>query len=297
MIEPRFGQVITAMVTPFTESMEVDFDKAAILADYLVTHGSDGIVVAGTTGESPTLTREEEYFLFRVVKDSVAGRGKVIAGTGSNNTMEAVEATQKAAEIGMDGTLQVVPYYNKPSQEGMYHHFKTIAEAAPDLPLILYNIPGRTGVNMAPETVARLAKIKNIVGIKEASGSIDQATAIRQATPKEFLIYSGDDSLTLPVMAVGGCGIISVVSHLAGPELKEMCVSFAKGDVAKAQQIHIALFDLIKGMFMSTNPVPLKTALELVGFPVGGTRSPLVAMSDSEKEQLKGTLVRYGLIK
>lgn len=297
MTEPRFGQVITAMVTPFTESLEVDFDKAAILADYLVTHGSDGIVVAGTTGESPTLTREEEYFLFKVVKDAVAGRGSVIAGTGSNNTAEAIEATRKAAEIGVDATLQVVPYYNKPSQEGMFQHFKAIAEAVPKLPVILYNIPGRTGVSILPETVSRLSKIRNIVGIKESTGSMDQVTAIRQSTPAEFMIYSGDDSLTLPIMAMGGCGIISVVSHLAGPELKEMCVSMAKGDLSRARSIHIALFDLIRVMFMTTNPVPLKTALEMVGFPVGGTRSPLVAMSEKEREQLKEVLKRYSLIK
>lgn len=199
----NFGRVLTAMVTPFTDEGELNYDEAACLADYLVTHGSDGLVVCGTTGESPTLTWQEEYELFRVVRDAVAGRAKVIAGTGSNSTREAVEATKKAAQLGLDGSLQVVPYYNKPTQAGLYEHFKTIAQAS-DLPILLYNIPSRTGASLQPETVAKLAELETVVAIKEASGMMDVASEIRRLTPSRFAIYSGDDSLTLPLLSLGG---------------------------------------------------------------------------------------------
>uniref|UniRef100_A0ACD5GQV0 4-hydroxy-tetrahydrodipicolinate synthase n=1 Tax=Desertifilum tharense IPPAS B-1220 TaxID=1781255 RepID=A0ACD5GQV0_9CYAN len=211
-----FGRVLTAMVTPFREDGAVNYEVAEKLASQLADRGSDALVVCGTTGESPTLTWEEEYQLFQVVQKAVAGRAKVIAGTGSNSTTEAIAATQKAHKLQLDGSLQVVPYYNKPPQEGLYQHFAAIAKATPDLPIILYNIPGRTGQNLQPETVARLAEIPNIVGIKEASGSLDQVSQVRRITPSDFAIYSGDDSLTLPLLAVGGQGVVSVASHLVG---------------------------------------------------------------------------------
>ncbi|EDZ94564.1 dihydrodipicolinate synthase, partial [Limnospira maxima CS-328] len=210
------------MVTPFWEDGSINYAEAERLAAHLAANGSDTLVVCGTTGESPTLTWDEEHELFKVVQQAVAGKAKVIAGTGSNSTQEAIAATQKAAKLGVDGSLQVVPYYNKPPQEGLYQHFLAIASACADLPIVLYNIPGRTGQNLQPETVARLASVPNIVAIKEASGSLDQASQIRQLTPKEFQIYSGDDSLTLPLLAVGGTGVVSVASHLVGKQIQDM---------------------------------------------------------------------------
>ena len=205
----KFGRVLTAMITPFKEDGSVNYAVAEQLAVHLADRGTDSFVVCGTTGESPTMTWDEEYELFKVVQKAVAGKALVIAGAGSNSTSEAVAATQKAAKLGLDGCLQVVPYYNKPPQEGLYNHFRAIAQSAPELPIMLYNIPGRTGQNMLPETVARLAEIPNIVAVKEASGNLDQASQIRCLTPPEFAIYSGDDSLTLPMLAVGGSGVVA----------------------------------------------------------------------------------------
>ncbi len=270
-----FGRVLTAMVTPFDKDGHVNYAVAEKLAAYLVSHGTDSIVVCGTTGESPTLTWDEEYELFHVVQQAVSGKAKIVAGTGSNSTREAIAATQKADRLGLDGSLQVVPYYNKPPQEGLYQHFRAIAEASPDLPMILYNIPGRTGQNLSPETIARLAEIPSIVAIKEASGSLDQVSQIRRATPPEFSIYSGDDSLTLPMLAVGSQGVISVASHLVGDDLQQMVRAYEQGQVQTATQIHLKLFPLFKTLFVSTNPIPLKIALRLNGWQVGGTRLPL----------------------
>lgn len=271
----NFGRVCTAMVTPFKESGDVNYEVAEKLAVYLAENGTDTVLVCGTTGESPTLSRAEEFELFRVVKNAVEGKAKVLVGTGSNSTREAIAATEAAAKMGMDGSLQVVPYYNKPPQEGLYQHFSAIAKACPELPLILYNIPGRTGQNLLPETVARLAEIPNIVAIKEASGSLDQASNIRKATKAEFAIYSGDDSMTLPLMAIGGKGVVSVAAHLVGNELQEMIQAFEKGEVQKAAQIHQKLYPLFKGLFVTTNPIPVKIALKLKGWDVGSTRLPL----------------------
>jgi 4-hydroxy-tetrahydrodipicolinate synthase len=292
----QFGRVITAMVTPFDNNDNVDIETAKVLADYLMQNGSDAIVVAGTTGESPTLTRDEEYALFTAVKNTVGNRGYVIAGTGSNSTTEAIEATHKAYELGMDASLQVCPYYNKPNQDGLYNHFKMIADAVPDMPMILYNIPGRTGVNLLPETVIWLAKdSKNIVGIKEASGNIEQTLAIRQALP-EFGIYSGDDSLTLSLLAAGADGVISVASHLAGNEIQSMCTKFFSGDAVGATELNVSLFNLFKVLFISTNPVPIKTALSMGGFPVGSVRPPLAELSENDYNKLYETLSGYGLV-
>ncbi|HBK96745.1 MAG TPA: 4-hydroxy-tetrahydrodipicolinate synthase [Microcoleaceae bacterium UBA10368] len=286
----KFGRVLTAMITPFKEDGSVNYGVAEQLAVYLADRGTDSLVLCGTTGESPTMTWDEEYELFRVVQKAVAGKAKVIAGAGSNSTGEAIAATQKAATLGLDGCLQVVPYYNKPPQEGLYNHFRAIAQSAPELPIMLYNIPGRTGQNMLPETVARLAQIPNIVAVKEASGNLDQASQIRCLTPPEFAIYSGDDSLTLPMLAVGGSGVVSVASHLVGEQLQQMIKAFESGQVQVATQIHLQLFDLFKALFLTTNPIPVKTALKLQGWDVGSTRPPLCDPPIEVTQKLKDVL-------
>lgn len=287
---------MTAAITPFDREGQVDYAVAEKLTDRLVQSGTDTVLVCGTTGESPVLTRAEEADLFRAVKQAAGDRAKVIAGTGSNSTREAVEATQAAAELGLDGSLQVVPYYNKPPQEGLYRHFCAIAESAPDFPLVLYNIPGRTGQNLLPETVARLAELPNIVAIKEASGSLDQASQIRRLTPPEFRIYSGDDSLTLPLLAVGGHGVVSVASHLVGSDLQAMIAAFVGGRVAEARDIHLKLLPLFKALFATTNPIPVKAALELLGWSVGEARLPLGPCPASVKEALATVLADLGLL-
>ncbi|MEM9772142.1 MAG: 4-hydroxy-tetrahydrodipicolinate synthase [Cyanobacteria bacterium P01_D01_bin.73] len=283
---------MTAMITPFAENGAVAYDTVEKLTDYLVTHGTDTVLVCGTTGESPTLTWEEEFELFKVVKRTVGDRGKVIAGTGSNSTREAITATQHAAELGLDGTLQVVPYYNKPPQEGLLAHFRAIAAASPDLPMVLYNIPGRTGQNMEPETVAALAEVPNIVGVKAASGSLDQVSQMRRLTDPEFAIYSGDDSLTLPMLSVGAKGVISVASHLVGDRLQTMIQSFEQGKSKEAIAIHQDLLPLFKVLFLTTNPIPLKAALELQGWSVGAPRLPLTPCPETIREQIRETLSR-----
>ncbi len=282
------------MVTPFKESGDLDYDEAAHLASYLVNNGSDGLVVCGTTGESPTLTWEEEYELFRVVKAAVGSQGTVIAGTGSNCTREAVDATQKASKLELDGTLQVAPYYNKPTQEGLYQHFKAIADCS-DVPILLYNIPGRTSVTIQPETVARLAELPTIIGIKEATGNMDAVSSIRQSTPESFLIYAGDDSLTLPMLALGSSGVVSVASHLVGPLIQSMIEAFQAGSLPEAMRLHLKLFPLFKGLFLQTNPIPVKRALQLQGWQVGTVRPPLLPLSADYDQDLKRVLTDLGL--
>jgi len=291
-----FGRVMTAMVTPFNADGGVDYDVAEKLALYLAKHGTDTLVLCGTTGESPTLTWSEEYQLFQVIKKAIAGQAKIVAGTGSNSTREAIEATEKASHLGLDGTLQVVPYYNKPPQEGLYQHFEAIAKACPELSIILYNIPGRTGQNLAPVTISRLAEVPNIVAIKEASGNLDQVSQIRRLTPSNFAIYSGDDSLTLPMLAVGCKGVISVASHLVGEALQQMIQAYESGDVAKAAQIHSQYLDLFKTLFIETNPIPVKAALRLQGWAVGGTRLPLCAIAQESELKLKSTMSDLSLL-
>jgi len=286
----KFGRVLTAMITPFKEDGSVNYAVAEQLAVHLADRGTDSLVVCGTTGESPTMTWDEEYELFQVVQKAVAGKALVIAGAGSNSTLEAIVATQKAAKLGLDGCLQVVPYYNKPPQEGLYNHFRAIAQSAPELPIMLYNIPGRTGQNMLPETVAQLAEIPNIVAVKEASGNLDQASQIRCLTSPEFAIYSGDDSLTLPMLAVGGSGVVSVASHLVGEQLQQMIEAFEAGQVQVATQIHLQLFDLFKALFLTTNPILVKTALKLQGWDVGSTRPPLCDPPVEVTQKLKDVL-------
>lgn len=284
------------MITPFKANGDVNYDVAEKLAVYLAENGTDTVLVCGTTGESPTLTRAEEFELFRVVKNAVAGKAKVLVGTGSNSTREAIAATEEAAKLGMDGSLQVVPYYNKPPQEGIYQHFASVAHACPELPLILYNIPGRTGQNMTPETVARLAEIPNIVGIKEASGNLDQASQIRRLTPPEFAIYSGDDSLTLPLMAIGGKGVISVAAHLVGNQLQEMVQAFEKGEVQRAAEIDRTLYPLFKTLFLTTNPIPVKMALKLQGWDVGAPRLPLCEPPEEITQKIAAVMKELNLL-
>lgn len=290
-----FGRVLTALVTPFARDGSVNYAVAEELALYLAEHGTDTLVVCGTTGESPTLSWNEEYELFRVVKQAVAGKAKVIGGTGSNSTQEAIAATQKAAKLGLDGSLQVVPYYNKPPQEGLYRHFRAVAEACPGLPIVLYNIPGRTGQNLQAETVTRLAEIPNIQAIKEASGSLDQVSQIQRYTPSNFEIYAGDDSFTLPLMALGCRGVISVASHLIGRQLQEMIHAFEVGQVQAATAIHLKFFPLFKALFCATNPIPVKAALRLQGWEVGVPRLPLCDLSEEQNQILKTVMQELSL--
>lgn len=290
-----WGRVITAMVTPMDRDLAVDYAKAAALAKHLVATGSDGLVVCGTTGESPTLTDEEKVKLFHTVREAVGGSAAVIAGTGTNDTAHSIHLTREAERAGCDGVLLVNPYYNKPSQEGLYRHFRAVAEST-RLPVMLYNIQGRTAVNCEPATVARLAEVPNIVAIKEASGNLDQMSQIRKMTPPHFLLYSGDDSLTLPLLAIGGYGVVSVASHLVGREIGEMIQAFEAGDVQRARAIHLRLWPLFKALFITTNPVPVKAALALTGFDVGGLRLPLVEATPRERDQIASVLKELALV-
>ena len=283
---PLFGRLLTAMITPFKKNGSVDYELAIKLSNYLYENGSDGIVLCGTTGESPTLSWSEQHDLFVAVKGSLNSGCKIIVGTGSNCTSEAIEATKKAYEFGADGALVVVPYYNKPPQEGLYNHFSSIATAAKDLPLMLYNIPGRTGCNLLPNTVNKLMNFSNILSIKAASGRIEEVTELRSVCGPKLSVYSGDDSLLLPMLSVGAVGVVSVASHLVGLQLKEMIELFHKGEVSSALVIHERLQPLFKSLFMTTNPIPIKAALELSGWNVGNPRSPLSPLSIDMKKQL-----------
>jgi len=290
-----FGRVITAMVTPFNKDLTINFKQAKKLACHLVQSGSDGLVVAGTTGESPTLSKDEKIELYRAVVEEVGGKASVIAGTGSNSTHDSIILTQAAQKAGVDGVMLVAPYYNKPSQEGLFQHFKTIAEST-NLPIIIYNIPGRTSVNVLPETMARLAEISNIVAIKESSGNMDQVSELKRILPEHFAVYSGDDSLTLPILALGGKGVISVASHLVGLRIKEMINAYTSGNTTLATKIHLELMPVFKGMFITTNPAPVKAALNLIGLQVGGLRLPMVETTTAEKESIKALLENMKLL-
>ncbi|GAB6180716.1 4-hydroxy-tetrahydrodipicolinate synthase [Desulfotomaculum defluvii] len=282
-----FGRVLTAMVTPFNPDSSVNYTQAKKLARYLVENGSDGLVVSGTTGESPTLTKDEKIELFKAVVEEVGGKAAVIAGTGSYDTTGSIALTKEAEKVGCDGVMLVAPYYNKPSQEGLYRHFRTLAEST-SLPIILYNIPGRTGINVLPATVLRLAEdVPNIVAIKEAAGSIDQVSELRRILPEDFVIYSGDDSMTLPMLALGCQGIISVAAHVAGKKIQEMIDAFTSGNTTLAANLHKELYPLFKGLFITSNPVPVKAALILKGLAVGGVRLPLVEATTNEIESVK----------
>ncbi len=296
MSKEPFGRVMAAMVTPFADDGTVNYAVAEKLAVHLIENGNDGLVICGTTGESPSLTWDEEYQLFQVVKQAIGDRGKIIAGTGSNSTQEAIEATQKAAKLGVDGSLQVVPYYNKPPQEGLYQHFKAIAQACPELPIMLYNVPGRTSRNLEADTVAKLSEIDNIIAIKEASGDLEQVCQIRRLTTPSFAIYSGEDSLTLPMLTVGAVGVVSVASHLVGNQMQQMIQAFNAGNNELATAIQLKLFPLFKILFATTNPIPVKAALNLQGWQVGSLRSPLCALQLDLLEKLKVELKEQNLL-
>ena len=277
----KFGQVITAMATPFDSDGEIDFQATTNLVEYLINNGSDGIVVAGTTGESPTLSTDEKVALFVHVVTVADGRAKIIAGTGSNNTRASVALTQQAEQAGVDGVMLVTPYYNKPSQEGMYRHFEAIANATA-LPVMLYNIPGRSVVNLSVDTIVRLSLIDNITCVKEASGDLDAASEIIERTSSDFAVYSGDDSLTLPMLSIGGTGIVSVASHIIGNDMQQMIKLFRTGDTAGAAALHRKLLPTMKALFAAPSPSPVKAALNLSGVPVGGVRLPMLALTEEE---------------
>lgn len=284
------GEVITAMVTPFNKNREIDYDKVEELAKYLVKNGKDAILVAGTTGESPTLTHEEEIELLSTVKRAVENKVKVIFGAGSNSTNTAVKMSKLAEKEGADAILSVVPYYNKPSQAGMIAHFSAVAEST-NLPVILYNIPGRTGVNMSVETVAELAnKYKNIVALKQSFGDMDVISELKLACSEDFMIYSGDDSLTLPMISLGADGVISVASHIFGNEIKSMIHNFKSGQLHAAKNMHLKLYPIFKKLFMAPNPVPVKSALEKIGLIKDYVRMPLVELTEEQKKELYSVL-------
>ncbi|MBU9721449.1 MULTISPECIES: 4-hydroxy-tetrahydrodipicolinate synthase [Bacillaceae] len=285
----NFGKLITAMVTPFDQEEEINFQATKTLVDYLISNGSDALVIGGTTGESPTLTTEEKVSLFEYVVKVVDGRVPVIAGTGSNSTKESVQLTQAAEKVGVDGIMLVTPYYNKPNQEGLYKHFSTIADST-ELPVMLYNIPGRSAVNMSVETTIRLAKINNIVCTKEASGDLEAMASIIENTPDDFLVYSGDDSLTLPLLSIGGHGVVSVASHIIGNELKNMIEAHQNGNTAYAASLHRDLLPMMKVLFSAPNPTPVKAALGMAGLDVGSVRLPLVPLTKEDMQNLYNTL-------
>ena len=286
------GRLLTAMVTPFNEEGAVDYGQAKKLALALLDSGSEGLVVVGTTGESPTLVRDEELRLFAEIKSVVGERGAVVAGTGSNSTAEAVGATKGAEKAGVDACLLVVPYYNKPTQEGLYQHFKTIAEST-SLPCIVYNVPSRTVTSLSVETTIRLSQIGNIIGVKEASGNLEQIAKIISGTGKDFLVWSGNDSDTLPLLALGGYGVISVASHLVGKQINEMIYSFINGKTNRAAEIHRHLLPLINALFVVSNPIPVKYAVNQVGLRVGKPRLPLTEPDEKTAALIKDTLKNY----
>jgi len=288
----ELGRLLTAMVTPFDDEDKVDYGQATRLALACLKSGSDGVVLSGTTGESPTLTHDEELRLYAEVKEAVGNLGSIIAGTGSNSTSEAVEATRAAEKVGVDACLLVTPYYNKPSQEGLYQHFKTIANST-NLPCILYNVPGRTVVSLSSDTVIRLSQIENIIGIKEASGNLDEIARIINGVRKDFLVWSGNDGDVLPLMSIGGYGVISVASHLVGLQMKDMMNKYLAGNVKEAAAIHLNLVPLVKALFVVSNPVPVKYALNEIGFRVGRPRLPLVEPDEKTAETIKTALRNY----
>lgn len=288
----NFGKIVTAMVTPFDGQGEIDFEATRNLIEHLIDNGSDSLVVSGTTGESPTLTTDEKLNLFKFTVEVVNGRVPVIAGTGSNDTRESVQLTKLAAETGVDAVMLVVPYYNKPSQEGMYQHFKTIA-AATSLPIMLYNVPGRTVASIDVDTVVRLSEISNIVAIKEASGDLDAMAEIIERTPRTFTLYSGDDGLTIPVLSIGGTGVVSVASHILGNEMQTMMQHFEKGYVEQAARDHRKLLPAMNALFAAPSPSPVKAALNLKGVPVGGVRLPMIPLTEEQLSTLKNALAFY----
>lgn len=291
-----FGKVLTAMVTPYTPDGEVDYAKVQKLTRHLLNNGSDGVLICGTTGESPCLTPAERANLWAAAKEAVGQNGRLILGTTDNETAFSCDVAKKAEAAGADALLAVAPYYNKPSQEGLYRHFAKIAASA-DIPIILYNIPGRTGVNILPETVLRLANdCPNIVAIKDATGSLDSVSQLKTILPEDFAVYSGDDSLTLPILSVGGAGVISVASHIIGKEIAAMIDAYQQGDLRRARELHLQYFEMFKKLFITTNPVPVKACLNLLGWDMGDCRLPLAPPTAAELAILTELLQKYGLL-
>jgi 4-hydroxy-tetrahydrodipicolinate synthase len=289
-----FKGAIVAIVTPFRDG-KVDEKSLRDLIEFQIANGTDGIVPCGTTGESPTLSHEEHNKVIKITVDAIKKRVPVIAGTGSNSTDEALTLTKHAYEVGANAALMVCPYYNRPSQEGLYQHYKLIAESVP-IPIIIYNIPGRTGVNLTPDTLLRLSKISNIVGVKEASGNIKQMSDVLTLCGEQFDVLSGDDAYTLPLMAMGGKGIISVISNVAPADMSAMVDAFEAGNLAKAKALHHKMIPLIDALFIETNPVPVKAALGMMGKISYEVRAPLYKLSDANYDKLKKVMIQYGLI-
>lgn len=298
MKNPYFGRLLTAMVTPFNADGSVNYEKAADLAEWLINNGSDGLVVAGSTGEAATMSAEEKLELFRVVVNRINKRVPVIAGTGSNNTADSVKMTKMAEAMGVDGALIVGPYYNKPTQEGFYQHFAAVAQST-GLPIIVYNVPGRTASNISPAIVARLdADFENIVAIKEAAGNVAQVAELYSVLPEEFTIYSGDDGLILPFMSVGATGLISVLSNIGGGILQDVMQAYEDGRVREAAKLNARMVPLANAMFIETNPIPVKAAVTLVtGIDAGQPRLPLTPMEPANKTKMVAVLQEYGLVK
>lgn len=288
----KLGRLLTAMVTPFDEFGNVDYEQARRLALALLASGSDGVVVSGTTGESPTLDSEEKLRLFAEVKSAIGDRGSVVAGTGSYNTRESSKLTKEAEGIGIDAVLLVVPYYNKPTQEGLFQHFASIASGT-NLPCILYNVPARTITSLSPDTVIRLSQIDNIIGLKEASGNMEQVAKILDGIDKEFLLYSGNDSDTFSILTLGGYGVISVASHLVGDQIKQMMEEVIAGEVAQGAAIHRHLLPLFNALFIVSNPIPVKHALNHLGFAVGKPRLPLTPPDEKSAAAIEAVLKNY----
>jgi 4-hydroxy-tetrahydrodipicolinate synthase len=288
----RFGPVVTAMITPMREGGAVDYDEAGRLAAWLCDRGSSGLVVAGTTGESPTLSDDEKLRLFAAVSAAVRGRAKVIANTGGNDTHHSIELSKKAEQCGVDALLLVGPYYNKPPQPGLIEHFTAVADSV-KLPIVIYNIPGRTAVNILPDTLVTLSKHARIVAVKESSGDLMQIAEIIARVASDFDVYSGDDHLTLPIAAIGGRGIVSVISHVAGEDVRAMCDAFTEGDTGRAAALHAKLIPLCKALFAVTSPIPVKAAMARFGFAVGRCRPPLCVLSADQERALDAAIAPW----
>jgi 4-hydroxy-tetrahydrodipicolinate synthase len=291
----RFGSVITAMVTPFKDDLSLDLDRAQEVAAWLLDRGSDALVVAGTTGESPTLSDREKVDLWRATVQAAEGKGRVIAGTGTYDTAHSVHLTEEAEKAGCDGALVVSPYYNKPPQEGLVRHFTSVAGAT-GLPVILYNIPGRTAVRIAHQTLLRLAEVDNIIGVKDATGDLAGTTELIAEAPADFEVISGEDLLTFHLVCLGGTGVISVTSHVAGERMRQMIDMVESGDVAGARKIHHELIPLYKGLFITTSPIPVKAAMALAGQPVGPPRLPLIPATEDEIARIKKAMEDAGAL-
>lgn len=301
MAVAKFGRLITAMITPFKENGDVDYESAAKLAKYLIHHGSEGILVGGTTGEGATMSSDEKLKLYEMIVNTAGKKGTdkrvpIMGNVGTISTAETIDFIKKAEKTGIDSLLAIVPFYVKPNQEGIFQHFKAIASAT-KLPIILYNVPGRVGTSILPETIKRLVDAcPNIVGIKDATGNWDQLTKEKLLLPDDFMIYSGDDAFTLPVLSMGGVGLISVASHIIGDDILKMIEAFEKGDVSLARRLHLKMYPFMKGMFFTASPIPIKTAVNLIGQPGGTFRLPMVAPCEEELNRIRQMLNDYGIV-